>query len=289
MAATYVDVSLEEMDQYLRRAFRVMRPKQGIFGGMYYYDLKLSDKVGVRVFTSIQARTGMGKGRGESAFRVGLCLLGSRFLDKGKQPIAKRTQNWRDNVRNRIEDAIEKYDNEEDKYERLAGGNPNRITPKQIAMIESLIDKGIKAGMGGADIERVSRDAGLPTRKGSPDYEDFTKVQASQFIEAIQIKIAATQKARESGEKPKYDLPEGVATFKMLNSGEWGLRGMWLEEGQSVGVKKRNGLEVQRTVGRVVWQDPSSGLTFAEMDESSRQRYASDGTEDGDEDVSWCS
>jgi hypothetical protein len=284
--AQYVQVTLEEIERYLKRAFRVMRPAQGLFRGIYYYDLRLSENVGVRVFTSITRSGEVAKGKGKSAIRVGLCKLGVRYLKSGKQPIAKRTEKWRDNLRRRIEDEIEEYDNDEDKWERLAGSTPNQITPPQANMIEGLIDKAYKLGMESDDIERVSRDAGLPTRGGGPLYEDFTKVQASQFIEAIQIKLDAAKKAKERGEQgeaPKYERPVGKATWKRLRNGEWGIQGMNLEEGQTVTVVRRNGVEKEVVVERVVWQG-NDGFTYAEIEQDSRRYAAEQGLTDEDED-----
>lgn len=284
MAKKYVKVTIEEMEGYLKRAFRVMRPKRGTFKGIIFYDLKLSENVGVRVFTSIPVRSGAAVRVGQSAFRVGLCKLGDRYLKKGKQRIVARIDTWRTNLRKRIEDEIEDYDNDEDKWERLAGSEPNRITPKQVSMVEGLIDKAYKLGMESDDIERVCRDAGLPTSKGNPAYEEFSKVQGSLLIDAMQMKLDAVEKTKALGDKaPKYDRPVGKATWKNLRSG-WGIAGMNLEEGQVVTVVRRNGVEKQVTVSRVVWQRPD-GLTYAEIEKDESRRYAAElGLNDDDDD-----
>jgi hypothetical protein len=110
MAATYTPVTLDEIDQFLNRAFRAMRPKRFSFQGEIAYDLTLSDIVKVRVLTSVGQSSSSAAGRGSDAIRVGLVSSKTgRWLNPGKVPIVKRTQGWRDSLRDRIEDAIENY------------------------------------------------------------------------------------------------------------------------------------------------------------------------------------
>lgn len=117
-AATYTVVSAEDMHKFLTRAFRAMNPQKGINRGELYYDLSLSPKVGVRVWTSIQTGAASGADVGEDAIRIQLySLTGKRPLKSGKAPIVKRTQGWRDNLQDRIEDEIESYHEKEDYWE----------------------------------------------------------------------------------------------------------------------------------------------------------------------------
>jgi len=267
MAARYVEITFEEMEKYLKRAFRMMRPKQAIIRGTYVYDLKLSNSVGIRVWTSIPTRRGTGKPVGESAIRVGLCILGGRSLKKGKMPIVKRTQNWRTNLQNRIEDEIEDYDNREDYWESKAGNEPDRITDSQMGTVRDLASKLKGLGWKDRDFDRLAKDSGVPE-----DPSEFTKVQAGQFIEALEVKAAAVEKAQARTPEPKFS--GGAATFSKLRSGEWGIRGMDLVEGEMVTVTRRNGSNATLTVGRVVWQD-ADGTSLAEIERSSR-RYAAE-------------
>ena len=109
MAATFTEVSLEEMETFLRRSFRALRPKQGVDYGEIYYDMPLDNFARIRVWTSIRRGTSTGAGVGADAIRIQ--LLGTRApLVKGRAPIVKRTQNWRDNLAERIEEAMEKYE-----------------------------------------------------------------------------------------------------------------------------------------------------------------------------------
>ena len=121
MAAQYTEVTLEDMDKFLRRAFRALRPKQSSQYNEYYYDLKLGQHVGIRVWTSVGIRSGTGAGVGADAIRVQLISLkDQRPLEKGKAPIVKRTQGWRTSLQQRIEEFIEKYEDSDEFWEDWA-------------------------------------------------------------------------------------------------------------------------------------------------------------------------
>lgn len=121
MAATYTEVSLEDMDKFLKRAFRTLRPNRNQQYNEYYYDLKLGKFVGIRVWSSIGVRSGQGAQVGSDAIRVQLISLkDNRPLEKGKAPIVKRTQGWRNSLQDRIEDCIEKYEDNDTFWEGWA-------------------------------------------------------------------------------------------------------------------------------------------------------------------------
>lgn len=130
MAAQFTDVTLEDMDKFLKRGFRALRPAKGVKGEVYY-DLKLGDNVGVRVWTSVKPHSGMGAGVGDDAIRVQLVSLKDQGpLEKGKAPIVKRTQGWRNSLQSKIEEFIEKYDDNEDFWENWAGTRSRGGAPK---------------------------------------------------------------------------------------------------------------------------------------------------------------
>lgn len=121
MAATYTEISLDDMERFLKRGFRALKPKQGMKHNEYYYDLRLSDNVHIRVWTSVKRGSGTGAGVGQDAIRVQLLSSKTdRPLQRGKAPIVKRTQNWRDGLQKRIEDAMEAYDDQEESIEQSA-------------------------------------------------------------------------------------------------------------------------------------------------------------------------
>jgi len=118
MAAQFTEISLQDMESFLNRAFRALRPDKGVQRGEIYYDLKLSQKAGIRVWTSISPQGLTGAGVGQDAIRVVLYSFAkNRPLVPGKAPIVKRTQGWRDNLKDRIEDYMEMYDSREEDIE----------------------------------------------------------------------------------------------------------------------------------------------------------------------------
>lgn len=110
MAAQYTEVTLEDMDKFLRRAYRALRPKRGEDKGEVYYDLNLSDnKIFVRVWTSIGSGRSVGARKGADAIRVTLITRGGKPL-MPKSKIVKRTQGWKGSLQDRIEDLLETYE-----------------------------------------------------------------------------------------------------------------------------------------------------------------------------------
>ncbi len=129
MAAQFTEITLEDMERFLKRGYRALRPRQGVQGSEYYYDLMLSPNAAVRVMTSVKRGSGTGAGVGEDAIRVLFYGVNvKRPLVPGKAPIVKRTQNWRNSLQNKIEDVIELYEEKAAYWESRAGGEPEAVT-----------------------------------------------------------------------------------------------------------------------------------------------------------------
>ena len=112
MAAQFTDISLDEMRTFLKRAFHALEPqREENVRGEVVINLPLSERVMIKVFTSISAGREQAAGVGADAIRVGLYRDG-RPLKSGKWPIVKRTQGWKDNLRERVEDMMEKADSD---------------------------------------------------------------------------------------------------------------------------------------------------------------------------------
>lgn len=121
MAATFTEVTLPDMESFLGRAFHALHPKKSAIRGEVVVDLYLSPNAGIRVWTSIAQHGTSGAAVGEDAIRVQLYNFAKgKPLMPGKAPIVKRTQGWRDSLRERIEDYMEKYDDKEADIERGA-------------------------------------------------------------------------------------------------------------------------------------------------------------------------
>lgn len=140
----YVEVTLDDMDAFLRRAFRALKPKKGESRGEVYYDLNLSDdEVIVRVWTSIRPRSEAGAGLGEDAIRVTMITKnGKPLMPKGK--IVMRTKNWRDALQDRIEDLHEVYESQADYWKSRRRerdeGTTREVVPKPPAKSGDLIE-----------------------------------------------------------------------------------------------------------------------------------------------------
>lgn len=110
MAAQYTEITLDDMERFLKRAYRALRPRQGKDRREIYYDLNLSDdKIFIRVWTSIPSDRGTGAAVGQDAIRVTMVTAGGKPLVK-KQTIVKRTQGWKGNLQDRIDTLLEDYE-----------------------------------------------------------------------------------------------------------------------------------------------------------------------------------
>lgn len=118
MAATFTEVTLEDMEKFLRRAYNVYRPKRGESRGEVYYDLSLSKgSILIRVWTSIRPHSGMGADKGTDAIRVTLVTKGGKPLVP-KGTIVKRTQNWRTSLQSRIDDLLDDYESKTEYWKK---------------------------------------------------------------------------------------------------------------------------------------------------------------------------
>jgi hypothetical protein len=111
------------MEQYIKRGFRALKPMKTVVRGETVFDLFLNDSktCGIRIFTSIGSGKEMAAEEGADAIRVGFFNYKlNRPLIPGKFPIVKRTQNWRDSLKDRIEDYIELYDEKEGYWDSRA-------------------------------------------------------------------------------------------------------------------------------------------------------------------------
>jgi hypothetical protein len=180
MAATYTPVSLEEMETYLKRAFRALRPKQGVQNRETYYDLAVSPTVVIRVWTSI-GPGGSSAGVGEDAIRVQ--FFGSRVnrpLVSGKAPIVKRTQNWRNSLQDRIEEYLEMYEEKADYWDARGGAEPGSKGPaasaKQVNFILSMASRATEEQWG---------ETGLGWPPEEDEIKGLVSKEASRVIDVL--------------------------------------------------------------------------------------------------------
>lgn len=121
MAAQFTPITADDMLKFLGRAFHALHPSRPFNkNGEMVVDLALNDAktIGVRVWTSIGADASQSSAVGTDAIRVQFYNFAkNKPMLTGKAPIVKRTQNWRDNLKDRIIDVMEQYDDREDYWE----------------------------------------------------------------------------------------------------------------------------------------------------------------------------
>ncbi len=198
MAAQYTEVTLEDMKRTLKRRFRSYRPRQDVSKGMYVFDLKIDDHVGIRIWTSITARRGVGKDVGESAIRIHLISLQQKKplqSRKNKPTIVKRTQNWADNLERRVNELVLKYNDSADFWSDLAMERDG-VKPSSKPEVEPEVES---AEPPEGDVPQKPRYSGPP-------------VSDPQVKYLVSLIITA----RDAGHWEKYakefDLPTGYIT-----------------------------------------------------------------------------
>ena len=127
MAAVYTDITIDDLDKYLKRAFRALRPKQIVCKGEYCYLLSLSPNVRIQIFTAISR--GASSSREVGTDTIKLQLVGDTsnrplLAGKGSSLSMKRTQGWKTTLQDRIEDLVELYEERKDYWESRAGNAP---------------------------------------------------------------------------------------------------------------------------------------------------------------------
>jgi hypothetical protein len=128
MAAQFTPITAEEMEKFILRGFRALKPKRATNGSELVYLLTIEGNIGIKVETSISVSGTEVREVGSDAIRVIYFHLGRmKPLIAGKAPIVKRTQGWKTNLQDRIEEVIEEH-------EARTGARE-----KEIAMLKALI------------------------------------------------------------------------------------------------------------------------------------------------------
>jgi hypothetical protein len=280
MPAEYTEVTLDDMERFLKRGFRFLRPKQGKSPkGEFFYHLFLSPNVVVRIWTSITQGAGVSRGAGQDAIRLQLLNLKNERERHSKVVSMKRTQGWRNTLQRRVEEAQEKYEDEERYWEMVSQVEEDegaRPPPPDGVQGPPPTDKQVAFAMKLVRSAPASFNWSQYGFREPPDEEglmSLSRKSVSKLIDAL--------KMSDDRETVPAATPAGsVATYHFLKRDrKWGLRGKNLREGDRVIVRKRDGTESVETVGRVVWQG-NDGMTLAEKVETGGRRYASDGPED---------
>jgi len=113
--ATYTEATLEEWDTFLKRAFHALHPRQGSSMGEVTYDLFLTPRVGIHVRTTVPTAGKQTRSSGTDIIQMIMYDFSKNkpIMPKSMILKVKRTQNWRDGVRDRIEKYMEMFDEHE--------------------------------------------------------------------------------------------------------------------------------------------------------------------------------
>ncbi len=122
--AHFTEITLEEMDRFLKRGWRALHPKMSKERGTHVYDLFLSPNVMIRVWTTIPVHRETVRDVGETVIKVQLlnARSGKPLTGRDKALIVKRVEGWKNNLQDRIEKYVELYEENEDDYEGRTGG-----------------------------------------------------------------------------------------------------------------------------------------------------------------------
>jgi hypothetical protein len=172
----YVEVTLKEMDTFLKRGFRALRPDQGSFRGQVTYDLYLSPSVVIRIYTSIM-QSGYSAGAGGDSIRVVILGVKSEKPLVSGSFLVKRTNSWRNTLQDKIEEYIELYEEKAEYWDQRGNAAPGSKGPsasdKQIKFILSMA----------ARAEEVQwDDTGLSWPPDQDAIRDLTSKEASNVI-----------------------------------------------------------------------------------------------------------
>jgi hypothetical protein len=199
MAAQYIEITLDEMEKFLKRGFRALRPKQGQQRGEIYFDLHLGHFVGIRIWTSIRPRSGTGAEVGADAIRIQLISLKDQGpLEKGKAPIVKRTQGWRNSLQDRIEELAEKYEDNDEFWENWAETRSRKGDPEREMREEERQEKEEAKQVTREEWERREEELGVsgegePPEPELPSKKDYKNDPEFQRCERMQGSITEPQ------------------------------------------------------------------------------------------------
>lgn len=299
--AHFAEITLNEMDTFLKRGWRALRPRQGKERGTHVYDLFVSPVVMIRVWTTIPVARETVRDVGETTIKIQLLAAktGKPLTGRAKALIVKRVEGWRGNLQNRIEDLMEIYEEQDEYFDRLAGGV---VRPQ-----EAVEDDDPEARE--REQEREAEPAPKPkdryqrlrevmeTERFNPAQESpvdyFVRMHEqagwtkAQIDEALREEMDVSRDEQRAVEGPSSAPNRGPlpARFtKLQPSGEWGLR---IEgdaaPGDKVRATRADGKVQVLTVGKVTWRgrDRATGQ-FITVAEISRTRTAGDEFSDDD-------
>lgn len=212
----YVEVTLKEMDTFLKRGFRALRPEQGSFRGQVTYDLSLSPSVVIRIYTSIM-QSGYSAGAGGDSIRVVFLGVKSEKPLVSGSFLVKRTNSWRNTLQDKIEDYIEMYEEKAEYWDQRGSSVPGSKGPpasdKQVKFIMSMAAR--------ATEEQIV-DVGLGWPVDPDAIKDLTSREASNIItillsHGLGNRYSSDQSAAGYSEVSDIPVPDHIAGVPLSN------------------------------------------------------------------------
>lgn len=212
MGDRYVEITREDMENFIKRSYRPYRPKEGRTGDILTFTLRMGPNVGLRIHTSLSVGRTEVRGVGDDAievFLVSLKLTGRReylmnrsTLKKNGIVLVMRTKNWRSALDDRVDKLIDMYEDSPEYWEKRASGDPAEEetkgpSPKQLSFIQTLVDRIWQRGLQ----DKIHwGDFGLNRSSKPTDFTPLTSGRggsASRFIEHAKSVLEDAEVAAE--------------------------------------------------------------------------------------------
>lgn len=252
MAAVYTKFSLDDIERFLKRGWRAMRPRKGVQREIFY-DLSLGPNVFIRVWSSIYPNETLVRGKERRPMRVQLLAgrlggKGQPLTGKKRAPTVKRTQNWRGTLQKRIEDYIEQYTDDESKFEWIGGKRkeeeaaeeaaptpkpttrPPATTPARRSGIPYATQpqinyiQGLRRRASQEDWEGLAERYDLSDSPTDEELESVSKSDASRIIGALKDMQGSGRRWSSGEEDPAYTYNrqgEMSARLQEVEPGYW--------------------------------------------------------------------
>jgi hypothetical protein len=263
----FVEITLEDMEAFLKRAYRALHPKKEIYKGQVVFHLSLSDnhQIFIRVYSSI-FRDGIVRKKGSDSIRVVMLTDKNKALMPPSK-LVMRTTNWRNALQERIEDLLEIYESKvgywKERRLNTGGGGSDREDALDEAVKESLPDL---------------------TPREHHEIEDAEEAEIREERENSReepARVPSVPAPKMPGLKKTKPTPAFEGVYRALPGGAWGLQiagpGEPGDEGMAVSKgnqRKRVRLLELKQKTRAYKSDAEVELwTFEDLSGKPRQQY----------------
>lgn len=204
----YVEITLDEMEAFLKRAYHALQPKKSRYRtGQMVFDLSLSDnhQIFIRVYSSIFSG-GVVQRKGEDSIKVVMLTdNGKALMPKAK--LVMQTTNWRSALQDRIEDFLELYESKVEYWKKRRLQVPDGSTP-QVDALDEAVEESLP--------ELTPRE-----RARLEDAEEQEVRQEEEYSKSLRPTPEPPPKM--PGPKKTKPGPPFEGKYRKLRSGDWGI------------------------------------------------------------------